>query len=73
MSALRDENGKVSSSRTAGFALVVLLVAVIISNVWFDKPVGDTVYSTLETLILALVLGISARAGMKTFKGGGGE
>jgi len=49
---------------------VALLVAVIISNVWLGKEVGDRVYDALETLILALVLGVSARAGMKTFKGG---
>jgi len=70
VSALRDESGKVSSSRVAGFVLVALLVAVIVSNVWFDKSVADKVYDTLETLILGLVLGVSARAGMKLFKGG---
>jgi len=64
--ALRDEHGKLSSTRTGGSALVFLFVAVVVSNVWFGKPVADIVYNTLETLILALVAGITLRGATKS-------
>jgi len=66
MGALSDEHGKASSTRWAGLLLVGLFVAVVVANVWWDKPVAEVVYETLEVLILALVAGIATRGLTKT-------
>ena len=69
MSALNDENGKRSSTRTAGLLLLALLVPLIVADVWFAKEVESVVYETLEMLIISLVVGVSARSAMKTAMG----
>ena len=73
MSALKDEHGKFSSTRFAGFLFVLLFTAVVISEVWFDRTVRDIIYETLEWLISALVVGVTVRGASKTFKQGGGD
>ena len=69
MEIMNDEHGKRSSTRMAGFILCALLVAVIATDVWSDRAVGEVVYSTLETLILAQVIGVSARGLTKNIRG----
>lgn len=66
VSALNDENGKRSSTRSAGLLLLAVLVPLIVADVWFAKEVESVVYETLEMLILSLVVGISARSAIKT-------
>ena len=62
MSALRDEHGKASSSRWAGLVLVVLLVAVIISNV-ADIQTGPAMVILLALFFL-LGFSLSPRYGL---------